>query len=173
MINGDIQKRAAQLRQALNRHNYLYYVLDEPEVSDAQYDRLMQELVSLEKAYPELVQPDSPTQRVGAAPLDKFETVAHTIPMLSLENAFSAEEALAFDQRLRRFLNADSPLLYTAEPKMDGVAVELVYEKGLLTGASTRGDGYTGELITQNIRTISTIPLAFLDTPSIRRPSSS
>jgi DNA ligase (NAD+) len=171
MINGDIQKRAAQLRQALNRHNYLYYVLDEPEVSDAQYDRLMQELVSLEKAYPELVQPDSPTQRVGAAPLDKFETVAHTIPMLSLENAFSAEEALAFDQRLRRFLNADSPLLYTAEPKMDGVAVELVYEKGLLTGASTRGDGYTGELITQNIRTISTIPLAFLDTPSIRIPS--
>jgi len=170
-MNEDIEKKAAELRRALNRHNYLYYVLDEPEVSDAEYDRLMQELLALEAAYPALVQPDSPTQRVGAAPLDKFETVAHTIPMLSLENAFSEEDALAFDQRLRRFLNKDAAFLYTAEPKMDGVAVELVYERGLLTEASTRGDGYHGELITQNIRTINTVPLALAKTSRVAIPA--
>ena len=171
MSNEDIIERAAELRRALNRHNYLYYVLDEPEVSDAEYDRLMEELLALEAAHPELVRPDSPTQRVGAAPLDTFETVAHTIPMLSLENAFSEEEALAFDQRLRRFLKTDEAFLYTAEPKMDGVAVELVYERGLLTEASTRGDGYHGELISQNIRTINTVPLALAETSSVPIPS--
>ena len=171
MITEDVEKRAAQLRQTLNRHNYLYYVLDEPEVSDAEYDRLMEELLALEASYPALVQPDSPSQRVGAEPLDKFETVAHTIPMLSLENAFSEEEALAFDQRLRRFLNTDSAFLYTAEPKMDGVAVEMVYEGGLLTEASTRGDGHHGELITQNIRTISSVPLALVKTSFAPIPS--
>ncbi|MDY6953661.1 MAG: NAD-dependent DNA ligase LigA [Thermodesulfobacteriota bacterium] len=170
-MNEDVEKRAAELRRALNRHNYLYYVLDEPEVSDAEYDRLMEELLALEAAYPALLRPDSPTQRVGAEPLDKFDTVAHTIPMLSLENAFSEEEALAFDQRLRRFLDTDSAFLYTAEPKMDGVAVELVYERGLLTEASTRGDGYHGELITQNIRTISTVPLTLEETSSVPIPS--
>jgi DNA ligase (NAD+) len=170
-MNEDIKKRAAELRQALHRHNYLYYVLDEPEVSDAEYDRLMRELTALETAHPELVEPDSPTQRVGAPPLEKFETVAHTIPMLSLENAFDEEEVLAFDQRVRRFLKADEKILYTAEPKMDGVAVELVYENGLLRQASTRGDGYTGELITLNIRTIKTVPLALLNTPLAPVPS--
>jgi len=170
-MNDDVKKRAAELREALNRHNYLYYVLDEPEVSDAEYDRLMDELLSLEKAHPELVEPDSPTQRVGAAPLEKFETVAHTIPMLSLENAFGEEQALAFDKRVRRFLNTDSPLLYTAEPKLDGVAVELIYENGLLTEAATRGDGYTGELITPNVRTINTVPLTLLNTASAATPS--
>jgi DNA ligase (NAD+) len=171
MIHADIEKRAAELREALNRHNYLYYVLDAPEVSDAEYDRLMEELVALETAYPELSRPDSPTQRVGAEPLDKFETVPHTVPMLSLENAFSEEEALAFDQRICRFLNMGSALLYTAEPKMDGVAVELVYERGLLTEASTRGDGYHGELITQNIRTISSVPLTLTRTAPMSIPS--
>ncbi|MDY6987135.1 MAG: NAD-dependent DNA ligase LigA [Thermodesulfobacteriota bacterium] len=170
-MNEDIEKKAAELRRALNRHNYLYYVLDEPEASDAEYDRLMEELLALEAAYPALVRPDSPTQRVGAAPLDKFETVAHTIPMLSLENAFSEEEALAFDQRLRRFLKTDEAFLYTAEPKMDGVAVELVYERGLLTEASTRGDGYRGELITQNIRTINAVPLVLAETSFVPIPS--
>jgi len=170
-MNEDIKKKAAKLRQALHRHNYLYYVLDEPEIADAEYDRLMQELIALETAHPELVEPDSPTQRVGALPLEKFETVAHTIPMLSLENAFGEEEVLAFDQRVKRFLNTDSPLLYTAEPKMDGVAVELVYENGRLVEASTRGDGYTGELITLNIRTINTVPLALLNTVSVTVPS--
>ena len=170
-MNEDIKKKAAKLRQALHRHNYLYYVLDEPEIADAEYDRLMQELIALETAHPELVEPDSPTQRVGALPLEKFETVAHTIPMLSLENAFGEEEVLAFDQRVKRFLNTDSPLLYTAEPKMDGVAVEIVYENGRLVEASTRGDGYTGELITLNIRTINTVPLALLNTVSVTVPS--
>ena len=167
----DVKKRAAELRESLHRHNYLYYVLDEPEISDAEYDRLMQELIALERAYPELVEPDSPTQRVGAPPLEKFETVAHTIPMLSLENAFDEDEVLAFDQRIRRFLKTDSPLLYTAEPKMDGVAVELVYENGRLVEASTRGDGYTGELITPNIRTIKTVPLVLSNTASMTVPS--
>ncbi|NVL90503.1 MAG: NAD-dependent DNA ligase LigA, partial [Desulfobacterales bacterium] len=163
-MNEDIRKMAAELRKALHRHNYLYYVLDDPEVSDAKYDRLMQELIALESAYPELVVPDSPTQRVGAPPLEKFETVAHTIPMLSLENAFIEEEIPAFDMKVRRFLKTDSPILYTAEPKMDGVAVELTYENGRLVEASTRGDGYTGELITHNIRTIKTVPLALIST---------
>ena len=170
-MNENTRQRAAELRASLHRHNYLYYVLDEPEISDAEYDRLMQELISLETACPELVEPDSPTQRVGAFPLEKFETVAHTIPMLSLENAFDKDEVLAFDQRVRRFLRTDSPLLYTAEPKMDGVAVELVYENGRLEEASTRGDGYTGELITLNIRTINTVPLALLDSVSVTIPA--
>ncbi len=170
-MNEDIQKKAAELRQALHRHNYLYYVLDEPEVSDAEYDRLMRDLLALEAAHPELVAPESPTQRVGAPPLEKFETVAHTIPMLSLQNAFDEEEVLAFDQRVRRFLKTDEEILYTAEPKMDGVAVELVYENGLLRQASTRGDGYTGELITLNIKTVKTVPLALLDTALVPVPS--
>ena len=106
-MNEDTRKRAAELRKALHRHNYLYHVLDEPEISDAEYDRLMQELIALEAAYPELIEPDSPTQRVGALPLEKFETVAHSVPMLSLENAFGEEEVLAFYKRVRRFLNTD------------------------------------------------------------------
>ena len=171
IMNEDVQKRAAELRQALHRHNYLYYVLDEPEVSDGEYDRLMRELMALEAAHPELVRPDSPTQRVGATPLEKFETVAHSMPMLSLENAFDEEEALAFDQRVRRFLKTDEEIVYTAEPKMDGVAVELVYENGLLSRASTRGDGYTGELVTLNIRTIKAVPLSLLKTPLARVPA--
>jgi len=170
-MNEDTRKRAAELRKALHRHNYLYYILDEPEISDAEYDRLMQELIALEAAYPELIEPDSPTQRVGAVPLEKFETVAHTIPMLSLENAFDEDEVFAFDQRVRRFLDTDSPLLYTAEPKMDGVAVEIVYENGRLIEASTRGDGYSGELITLNIRTIKTVPLVLLNAVSMTVPS--
>lgn len=170
-MNEDPRKMIAELRETINRHNYAYYVLDEPEVSDAQYDRLMQELVALEAAYPELIEPDSPTQRVGAPPLDKFETIAHTIPMLSLENAFGEKDVLAFDQRVRRFLKTETEILYTAEPKMDGVAVELVYENGRLIEASTRGDGYTGELVTLNIRTIRTIPLALLETASMTAPS--
>jgi DNA ligase (NAD+) len=167
----DVKKRVAELRQALHRHNYLYYVLDQPEVSDAEYDRLMQKLTSLESAHPELIVPDSPTQRVGARPFEKFDTVVHTIPMLSLENAFSKEALIAFDERVRRFLKTDEELLYTAEPKLDGVAVELVYENGRLIEASTRGDGYTGERITPNIRTIRTVPLVLLDTTNTKIPS--
>ncbi len=171
VMSEDIGKTAVELRQALHRHNHLYYVLDEPEASDAQYDRLMRELLVLEAEHPELIRPDSPTQRVGAPPLEKFATVSHSIPMLSLENAFDQEQVLAFDQRVRKLLKTDSELLYTAEPKMDGVAVELVYENGLLTEASTRGDGYTGELITENVRTINTVPLVVIATTSTEVPS--
>lgn len=167
----DIQKRAAELRELLHRHNYAYYVLDDPEISDAEYDRLMRELMDLERAYPQLVTADSPTHRVGALPLDKFETVTHALPMLSLENAFDEEEVLAFDQRVRRFLNTDFPLVYTAEPKIDGVAVEMVYEQGQLTEASTRGDGYRGELITANIKTIKTVPLSLVGSDAVTVPS--
>jgi DNA ligase (NAD+) len=162
----NVKKRIAELRESLHRHNYLYYVLDEPEVSDAEYDRLMRELTALETAHPGLITPDSPTQRVGAPPLEKFETVPHTVPMLSLENAFNEKEVLAFDQRVRRFLKTEAPVLYTAEPKLDGVAVEMLYEHGRLVEASTRGDGYTGELITANIKTIKTIPLVLFDAVS-------
>jgi DNA ligase (NAD+) len=167
----DVKKRIAELRSILHRHNHLYYVLDEPEVSDAEYDRLMQELTALETAHPELIEPDSPTQRVGAPPLEKFETVPHTIPMLSLENAFDEEEVFAFDQRVRRFLKTDRPVRYTVEPKLDGVAVEINYERGRLIEASTRGDGYTGELITSNIKTVKTVPLVLVETNAVAIPA--
>jgi DNA ligase (NAD+) len=158
-IGGKPQERARVLRELLHRHNYAYYVLDDPEISDAEYDRLMRQLMDLERAYPELITADSPTHRVGAPPLHKFGTVTHSVPMLSLENAFNDDDVAAFDDRARRILKTDDPIRYTAEPKMDGVAVELVYEEGRLTEASTRGDGYTGELITQNIRTIHCVPM--------------
>jgi DNA ligase (NAD+) len=163
MVDEGIEKQAGELRRVLHRYNYAYYVLDEPEVSDAEYDRLFRELMELEAAYPELAVDDSPTRRVGAAPLDKFETVSHTVPMLSLENAFAREDVLAFDERVKRFLKTDEAVLYTAEPKMDGVAVELVYEDGVLKDASTRGDGFAGERVTANIRTIKTVPLVLLN----------
>ncbi len=158
----DILARAKELREQIHYHNYRYYVLDDPVISDAEFDRLMQELQKLEAQYPSLVTPDSPTQRVGAAPLDKFETVPHRIPMLSLENAFSEAEARDFEDRLKRFLRTTETFEYVVEPKMDGVAVELVYEEGRLQVGSTRGDGYRGENVTQNLKTIHTIPLALL-----------
>ncbi len=151
--------RIETLRKALHRHNYRYYVLDDPEVSDAEYDRLMQELKELEETHPEVASPDSPTTRVGAPPLDKFDTVSHSIPMLSLDNGFKDEDILDFDGRVKRNLKTRSDIQYTAEPKMDGVAVELIYEDGRLTTASTRGDGLVGELITANVKTIRSVPL--------------
>jgi len=157
----EVRSRIAELREQLHYHNYRYYVLDDPVISDAEFDRLMAELVRLEEEYG-LASPDSPTQRVGAAPLDKFETVVHRQPMLSLENAFSEAEAREFDERLKRFLKTTEEFTYVLEPKMDGCAVELVYERGLLTIGSTRGDGYRGENVTQNLKTIHTIPLSLL-----------
>ena len=159
MTDPSIIERVKELRQALHRHNYRYHVLDDPEISDAEYDRMMQELVKLEADFPELMTPDSPTLRVGALPLDKFETIEHSIPMLSLENGFNDQDIIEFDQRIKRNLNIDSDIIYTAEPKLDGVAVELVYENGQLITASTRGDGFYGELITSNVRTIRSVPL--------------
>jgi len=152
-------KRIEKLRSGLHRHNYRYYVLDDPEISDAEYDRMMRELISLETAHPEFASPDSPSARVGAAPLEKFETAQHSIPMLSLDNGFSDADILDFDKRVKKNLDTSDNILYTAEPKMDGLAVELVYENGRLITASTRGDGIKGEVITENIRTIRSVPL--------------
>ncbi len=158
-LSDQIVQKVEDLRKTLHRHNFRYYVLDDPEISDAEYDRLMQALKQLEEAYPQLNRPDSPTARVGAPALEKFDTVAHSIPMLSLDNGFNDEDILEFDRRVKRNLDTLDEILYTAEPKMDGVAVELIYENGTLAAASTRGDGVTGELITSNVRTIQTVPL--------------
>jgi DNA ligase (NAD+) len=158
-VSDQIVQKIEDLRKTLHRHNYRYYVMDDPEISDAEYDRLMQELKQLEETYPQLASPDSPTARVGAPALEKFDPVAHSIAMLSLDNGFSDEDILEFDRRVKRNLDTPDEILYTAEPKMDGVAVELIYENGKLAAASTRGDGVTGELITSNVRTIQTVPL--------------
>jgi DNA ligase (NAD+) len=153
--------RVIRLREELNRHNYRYYVLDAPEISDAEYDDLFRELLSLEKEYPDLITPDSPTQRVGGVPLEKFSQVAHRIPMLSLENAFNEADIFDFDERIKRFLAIPftERIDYVCEPKMDGLAVELVYENGEFTVGSTRGDGFVGEDVTQNLKTVKSIPL--------------
>jgi DNA ligase (NAD+) len=162
MAGDAIRQRVKQLREAIEYHNYRYYILDDPEISDAEYDRMMRKLEELEAAYPDLRDPNSPTQRVGAPPLEEFETVTHTIPMLSLANGQNEVEVREFDQRVRRFLGTDGDLAYVAEPKLDGLAVELVYERGNLVVGSTRGDGVNGENITQNLRTIKTIPLTLI-----------
>lgn len=154
-----LNARAQSLRDQIHHHNYRYHVLDSPEISDAEYDRLMRQLEALERERPELVTPDSPTQRVGAAPSEKFAAVTHRKPMMSLSNAMDAEEMREFDKRIKRLLKSDADIEYVAEIKLDGVAVELVYERGLLTVGSTRGDGEHGEDVTQNLRTIRTIPI--------------
>lgn len=154
-----VESRIQELRQVIDDHNHRYYVLDEPAVPDAEYDRLMRELQSLEAEYPELVTPDSPTQRVGATGDNSFDEVVHRLPMLSLDNAFSDDELRDFDRRVRERLSRDDAIEYVSEPKLDGLAVSLHYEQGLLTQAATRGDGYTGEDITANIRTIDSVPL--------------
>jgi len=158
MTAAGVRQRIGRLREEIERHNYRYYVLDEPLVSDAEYDRLFRELQALEAAHPDLVTPDSPTQRVGAKPLAAFAPVRHRTPMLSLNNAFDAEEVAAFDRRVREALGA-AEVEYSAEPKFDGLAVNLTYENGVLAQGATRGDGYTGEDVTQNLRTIRSIPL--------------
>ncbi len=154
-----IEKEILELRREIEKHNYRYHVIDDPLVSDADYDRLFRRLVELERQYPEFASPDSPTQKVGAPPLEKFGTVQHTLPMLSLNNASDREEMAEFEERIRRFLKSTGPIEYAAEPKIDGVAVELVYEEGRFAVGSTRGDGIHGEDITVNLRTIRSIPL--------------
>ncbi len=150
--------RAETLHKELNRHNHLYYVLDAPEIPDAEYDRLFAELVELERKYPELQSVDSPTQRIGAPPLPEFSEFAHRAPMLSLNNAFSDEEIEAFDRRIRETLDTHA-IEYNMEPKFDGLAINLVYEQGVLVAGATRGDGSTGENVTANLRTVNAIPL--------------
>ncbi|CAQ83500.1 MULTISPECIES: NAD-dependent DNA ligase LigA [Photorhabdus] len=150
------------LRKTLRHHEYLYHVMDAPEISDAEYDRLMQELKTLEGQHPELITSDSPTQRVGAAPLAAFEQVRHEIPMLSLDNVFDEESYLAFDKRVRDRLKDTQDLVVCCELKLDGLAVSLLYENGELVRAATRGDGTTGENITSNVRTINAVPLRLI-----------
>lgn len=147
------------LRNHINEHNHKYYVLDEPSIPDAEYDRLMRELQALEDANPELITSDSPTQRVGGAPLAGFTEVQHERPMLSLDNAMNADEFAAFYQRVQDRLKTDEPLEFACEPKLDGLAISLLYVKGVLERAATRGDGQTGEDVTQNVRTIKNVPL--------------
>ena len=154
-----LRKRAEELRQEINYHNYRYYVLDDPVVSDAQYDKLLRELQQIESEHPELITPDSPTRRVGAAPLSEFGEVRHKIPMTSMDNAFDDVEAREWDQRVRKSLEIEGDVAYTAEPKFDGTSVSLRYENGVLMQAGTRGDGETGEDVTANVRTIRTVPL--------------
>ncbi len=169
--NPEIVKKIQDLRKRLHHHNHRYYVLDDPEISDSEYDRLMQELIGLEKTFPSLASPDSPSARVGAPPLAKFDSVAHSIPMLSLDNGFADEDIWEFDKRVKRYLDRESEIDYTAEPKMDGVAVELVYEGGKLLTASTRGDGITGEVITANVKTIGTVPILMQAAASSAMPA--
>ncbi|HNQ45500.1 MAG TPA: NAD-dependent DNA ligase LigA [Syntrophorhabdus sp.] len=161
MEKKEIKERIEKLKGQLEYHNYRYYVLDDPVVSDTEYDRLMTELVALEEDHPEFLSPNSPTQRVGAKPLAEFETVTHTIPMLSLQNAMELDEVAEFDRRIKKLLRIND-VDYVMEVKIDGLAVELVYLNGEFTTGSTRGDGFTGEDITQNLRTIKSIPMRLL-----------
>jgi DNA ligase (NAD+) len=156
---GKPRQRAAELRQEINHHNYLYYVLDSPVITDAQYDKLLRELQEIETKHPGLITPDSPTQRVGAAPSQEFGEVRHSLPMTSMDNAFSDEEVGEWDRRVRKGLETEGDVVYTAEPKFDGTSISLRYEKGVLVQAGTRGDGETGEDVTVNVRTIKTVPL--------------
>ena len=154
-----IEQRIEYLRQELNRHNYLYYVKNQPEISDAEYDRLFQELVGLESQHLELVTPDSPTQKVGAPPAKEFPIVEHTAPMLSLDSLMQPAEVEEFDRRVKR-LTGETGIEYVAEPKFDGLSVEVIYENGILVRGDTRGDGVRGENVTQNIKTIRSLPLS-------------
>ncbi|MFT7413859.1 MAG: DNA ligase (NAD+), partial [Methylophagaceae bacterium] len=158
-IPTEINKQASNLRDLINRYNNLYYVADNPEVTDSEYDRLFKKLQQLELDYPELLTADSPTQRVGGKALDKFNQIAHTIPMLSLDNVFNAEDLAAFDQRVRDRLNTSQIQTYSAEAKLDGLAISIRYEQGILVQAATRGDGTVGEDVTENVRTIQSVPL--------------
>lgn len=154
-----IEQKLTELRTTLRHHEYLYHVMDTPEIPDAEYDRLMRELRELEALHPELITPDSPTQRVGAAPLASFSQVRHEVPMLSLDNVFDEESFLAFNKRVQDRLKSSDDLIYCCELKLDGLAVSILYENGVLVQAATRGDGTTGEDITANVRTIRAIPL--------------
>jgi DNA ligase (NAD+) len=158
-------KRIQGLREEIRRHEELYYVHATPEISDAEFDALMRELQALEAAHPELVTPDSPTQRVGGRPVAAFANVEHLVPMLSLDNAYNEEELRAFDERVRRGLGADGSVAYVAELKIDGLSIALTYEEGALVRGATRGDGVRGEDVTQNVRTVRHIPLRLKDGP--------
>ena len=157
-MNKQIKNEALKLQKELTQHSYNYHVLDDPEISDIEYDMMLKRLIEIEEEFPEYSCPDSPTKRVGAPPLDSFEQADHSIPMLSLDNAFNNNDILSFHKRVVKNLNREN-ILYTIEPKLDGVAIELKYDNGILVQAITRGDGITGEVITDNVRTIRSVPL--------------
>lgn len=163
------QKRIQRLQRELNEHNRLYHVLAKPSISDQEYDKLMHELIELETAHPEFRTPDSPTQRIGGEPIDGFETVAHAVRMMSIDNTYNEEDLRAFDERVRKGLKSDEPVRYVVEPKVDGVAVSIRYENAHLKVAATRGDGARGDDITANVKTIRSIPLSLpvKETPGI------
>ncbi len=167
-MNNNIKNEALKLQKELTEHSYNYHVMDDPKISDFEYDMMLKRLIKIEEKYPEYSSPDSPTKRIGAPPLDSFEQADHSIPMLSLDNAFNDSDILNFHQRAVKKLNREN-ILYTIEPKLDGVAIELKYEHGILVQAITRGDGVTGEVITENIRTIKSIPLK-LNKDKIKTP---
>ena len=156
----EYKNRINALRKKIDDHNYHYYVLDDPIISDYEYDSLLRDLQALEKKNPELITPNSPTQRVGAPPLDAFDSIDHSIPMLSLENAMDTKELVGYYDRTKRGLETQQDIDFVAEPKLDGIGVELVYENGLFKYGLTRGDGIKGENITQNLKTINAIPLS-------------
>ena len=158
----EARARHSELCGQIARHNYLYHVLDAPEISDAAYDSLLRELLALETQWPELVSPASPSQRVGDTPRTGIAEIVHRLPMLSLENAFSDDEVVAFDRRIHERLGIESDIEYAAEPKLDGLAIALFYRDGKLEYAATRGDGATGEDVTSNVRTIRAVPLELL-----------
>ena len=157
--------RIAELRREIRRHDELYYIAAAPEISDPHFDALMRELQTLEAAHPELVTPESPTQRVGGRPAEGFDTVAHAAPMLSLDNAYNEAELRGFDERVRKGLGSEGPVTYVAELKIDGLSIALTYEDGRLVRGATRGDGERGEDVTTNVRTIRALPLALRDAP--------
>ena len=163
-MTNSVEKQLESLREQLRYHSYQYYVLDDPDIPDAEYDRLYKQLQVLEEKNPELITTDSPTQRVGSTPLAAFEQIQHQMPMLSLDNVFNEEELLSFNQRIQDRLKYSDEIEYTAEPKLDGLAISIRYEKGELVYAATRGDGSTGENVTQNIRTMQSVPLRLLGT---------
>jgi DNA ligase (NAD+) len=166
-LDQKIIEKIQELKEQINHHNHLYHVLDNPEITDAEYDRIFDELLALEKAYPSLVTPDSPTQRVGASPLEAFETVRHALPMLSLNKAMSETDFLDFHRRVLELTEiSEEKIRYTVEPKFDGLAVELVFSSGIFQSAATRGDGIRGENVTLNLRTVKSIPLKLIEAPN-------
>lgn len=161
------QKRLEELKKEIRHHDHLYHVLDQPEITDFEYDKLFKELLEIEKKHPDLVTMDSPSQRVGSAPLSQFEKAGHRTPMLSLSNTYNTEEIFEFHERVKKFLGSDDGIEYLCEPKFDGLALELIYENGVLVSALTRGDGTTGENVTTNVKTIRSIPLKIKDAPAL------
>ena len=159
MTNKSPAQQIAQLSETIEKHNYLYHTLDKPEITDFEYDKLFQQLLDLEAKHPELASPHSPTQKVGGAVMEGFEKAEHQEPMLSLQNTYSEDEIVEFEEKIQKQLNTDEPLELLCSPKYDGIAMELVYEQGLLTKAITRGDGTVGEDVLSNVRTISGVPL--------------